>query len=450
MTLTFNLFAQWLQQPQLENDIVLHDVKIDSREVEPGDLFIAIAGPNFDGHQFIDQALSRGAVAIMVERAVNLSAPLLQVESSLKSLGELAHRWRKQINPTVVAVTGSCGKTTVKKFVTEILRYVHGDEAVCMAPRNYNSISGLPLAILQLRPHHRYAVWEMGMDRFGEIVETSALALPDIAAINLVAPVHLEYVGDLAGVARAKGEIFIGLKEQGCAILNSDLPFVEFWQSLLQPQQQTLTFAQHQAADVKVSNVSSDFNCCRFDLVIKGHHIAIELSVPGCHQAMNAACAAAIASALSVTPAAIATGLHRMKGVKRRFQPLMGKGGCTLIDDGYNASPASVRAAIDVLAQFSGRKVLLLGAMRELGDNERVYHREIGRYAREHGIDHLLTVGDIAEEAATAFGQGGGWFADHQDLVAAAQPLLTAETAVVVKGSLSMNMAVVVEALLPE
>ncbi|MEM9243483.1 MAG: UDP-N-acetylmuramoyl-tripeptide--D-alanyl-D-alanine ligase [Pseudomonadota bacterium] len=449
-TLYFSFVCQVLAQPAPELDFPIEGFKIDSRQVMPGDLFVASVGSQADGHDYIEQAIANGAVAAIVSKPVQASIPIIQVEDGLQALGQVATCWRQQLSQIkIAAVTGSCGKTTVKHMLTAIIRAAHGEESCYMSPGNYNSISGLPLSLLKINEDHRFAVLEMGMNHFGEIATITKYARPDVVAISCIASVHTEYVGDIAGVARAKGEILQGLTREGAAVLPAESPFLEQWQAELQSTQKQINFGVSDNTDVSVSAIMPEFNRCSFTLNYLDNSIDIKINFPGEHNAMNAACAAAMAFALDIDAKFIKQGLENMTNVARRLERLVGIHNCTVIDDGYNANPLAVKAAIDVLKQYQGKTILVLGAMRELGKQERQLHAEVGQYAKAQGIDYLFAIGDIAEEAVNAFEdkEKAYFFNDRQALLDQLKPLLDARTCVLFKGSLSMNMKAFVDAV---
>lgn len=468
----YNALAQLLPhtvaKPSLKQNISIKGIKIDSRHIEPGDLFVALTGSRQNGHDYIPQAIAQGAVAALVSQTVDAEGiAIIEVDDTIKALGYLSSQWRDQFDISVVGITGSCGKTSVKQMVAAILQ-VHCTQSLSqrsaqqsaspsiqppcssacyMSPGNYNSITGVPLSLLQLTEQYQYAVLELGMNRFGEIATTSAYAKPDVVAINSIAPVHTEYVGDLAGVAKAKSEILKGLSEHGTAVFDVNSPFLSQWRSQLLPRQKPLTFGESDAADVQLLAIDERFNNCDITLKINHKLLIIKLLVAGKYNAMNAACAAAITAALGVDQSSIEQALASFQSSQRRFQRLNGINHSTIIDDSYNANPVAVKASIDVLRHFDGKKMLLLGSMFELGQHERQYHAEIGHYAKAQGIDYLFAVGELAREAADAYGEGGKFFDDREQLIEYLKSILDSQCCLLVKGSNSMNMRQFVLAL---
>ena len=425
-------------------------VSTDTRTLQRGDLFVALQGPNFDGHHFLAQAEQAGAVAAIVSRfddAVPL--PQLRVDDTLVALGELAAWWRQQHGLPVAAITGSNGKTTVKELLASILRQHH---PVLVTRGNLNNAIGVPLTLLGLTPEHQYAVIEMGASGAGDIDYLTHMVRPDVALITNVAQAHLEGFGDIAGVARAKGEIFSGLSADGVAVLNADESRVGIWR-VMTGGHRIVSFALRNPADVTAVSVESNGSPgCTFELRTPIGNVMIKLALVGRHNVMNALAAAAAALALDIPLAEIQVGLETVRPVDGRLAAVSGVHGVRLINDTYNANPGSLRAALDVLAAGSGKKILVLGDMGELGNAAAALHEQVGRQARVCGIDRLYTVGEFAGLAAGTFGQGGYHFGSHKSLIEGLLADLAADTAVsrctvLVKGSRMMQMERVVEAL---
>ncbi len=429
-------------------------VTTDSRRVKSGDLFVALKGERFDGHDFVDQAFRAGAAAALVGRSGEVErAPgraLLRVDDSLVALGRIAAWWRRRFALPLIAITGSNGKTTVKEMVAAILRAATGRGSEVLATEgNLNNEIGLPLTLLRIRPGHCFAVCEMGMNHPGEIAHLTRLAGPTVAAINNAAAAHLEGVGrSVADVARAKGELFEGLTPDGTAVVNADDEFAPLWRSLA-GSRRTLEFGLAGHTPITGSH-RDDASGTVLDLDLCGQRVTTVLKVCGLHNVRNALCAAACAVAAGASADAVAEGLGAFTGVKGRLQRKTGVAGATVIDDSYNANPASVQAAIDVLRKFPGLRILVLGDMRELGTDGPRLHREIGEYARAAGIQALFATGDLAKEAVAAFGSGARHFADLDALAAALAPEASAGCVVLVKGSRSTRMERIVAALAGE
>ncbi len=430
-------------------DVEFTAVGTDSRALRRGELFVALKGERFDGHAFVAQAAVAGAVAALVERVdETVALPQIVVANTTRALGRLGNFWRRRFKVPLVALTGSSGKTTVKEMLAAILRAASGEDAVLATRGNLNNHIGVPLTLLELRREHRYAVIEMGMNHAGEISYLTRLAEPDVALIINAGTAHLEHLGSAEAIARAKGEIFEGLKSDGVAVFSAEDRFAPLWRALAGGKRQ-LEFGIETRAAVtatcKIRQLDSE-------IVLKtplGEAAAV-VPAPGLHNVRNALAASAAVSALAVPVATIATGLARFHGIRGRLQRKQSRSGATVIDDTYNANPDSVRAAIDVLAQQPGKKILVLGDMGELGGEAAALHAQVGDYARHAGIDRLLSLGEMSAHTVRAFGAEARQFARIEDLVVAITPLLTPDTTLLVKGSRFMRMERVVEAVTGE
>lgn len=433
-----------------EADVRFSGVSTDTRSIQPGDLFIALKGEHFDGAKFVVDALKAGAVAAVVNRGAgcgmqDTGAPILYVEDARLALGQLAAYWRKQFAIPLVAITGSNGKTTVKEMLAAILHTATGSPGDVLATHgNFNNDIGMPLTLLKLRASHRYAVIEMGMNHPGEIEYLSRIAHPNVALINNASGAHLAGLGSVEGVARAKGEIFAGLDTRGTAVINADDAHDMLWRTLA-GSHRVLDFALGHPAGVKGKWQAQDFGGVLTALTPAGE-LRVVLQVPGEHNARNALAAATAALALDIPLNIIVQGLAGFSGVAGRMQRKPAKGDAILIDDTYNANPASVHAALEVLAQMPGKRILVLGDMGELGDDAAQFHREIGIAARELGIERLLALGELSTHAVQAFGQGALHCADIETLQHQLITELDAQTMVLVKGSRFMRMERVVQA----
>ncbi|AOY02319.1 UDP-N-acetylmuramoyl-tripeptide--D-alanyl-D-alanine ligase [Jeongeupia sp. USM3] len=424
-------------------------VTTDSRDIREGDLFVALRGERFDGHDFADAALAQGAAAVLVETAG--AGNRIVVADTLKALGELASHWRDVIAPKLVAITGSNGKTSVKEMTASILAAHAGSEAVLATRGNLNNHIGVPLTLLSLRPQHRYAVVEMGMNHFGEIDYLTRMARPDVALVNNAGAAHLEALGSVEGVARAKGEIFAGLVAGGTAILNADDDYAPLWRELATGRSQT-GFGLGAAADVRATGVVAGALGSRFTLETPAGEAPVELGVPGMHNVRNALAATAAALALDVPLVICTAGLAAYQGVKGRLERKQAGSGALLIDDSYNANPDSMKAAIDVLVRIGAeqhkRTLLVLGDIGEVGADAPARHAEVGAYAKAAGVQALFTLGEQMREAATAF--GSRHFDTLAALLAELGPEAGPDAVVLVKGSRFMRMERVVDALVNE
>lgn len=428
-------------------DVSFSSVSIDTRRLRQGDLYIAIVGENFDAHEFIETAASRGAVAAIVERETDIELPKVLVGNTRIALGSLAREWRNRCGTPVVGVTGSNGKTTVKELIAAILGV---DGQVLYTQGNLNNDIGVPLTLLRLNEDMQYAVIEMGANHHGEIAYTSSLTGPDVAVITNAGSAHLEGFGSVTGVAKAKGELVENLGDGGIAVLNVDDRFFGFWKQLAGTNR-VIGFGLGSQADVRATDI--EMNCSlagfnnRFTMCYKGTETPINLRLAGQHNVCNAMAAAGAVLALGVSTEQIKEGLENAMPMRGRMQPVAGRCGSLLIDDTYNANPSSFDAAIDVVSQLNGELCVILGGFAELGDSSHELHEKVGRYARKCGVSHLLATGPDAVDAVNAFGDGAFFFSNQQDLIEASSAMLKRNVIVLVKGSRSQKMERVIEAL---
>ncbi len=438
------------------SDVAFSSVSQDSRSLASGALFVALRGERFDGHQFLARAAQQGAVAALVDEAAGLriedrgsrgGLPLLVVSDTRKALGLLGKYWRAKFQISLIALTGSSGKTTVKEMLALVLRdacAVEPPQSSVLATRgNLNNDIGVPLMLLELRPHHRYAVIEMGMNHAGEIAWLTSLARPDVALVINAGRAHLEGLGSKEAVARAKGEIFEGLTPDGVAVINADDRFAALWRELA-GQHRVVTFGVDAPADIAATYALSGV-ASQIVMTTPLGTAPSALQVPGLHNVRNALAAAAAASALEIDPQVIAAGLARFAGVKGRLQTKRALHGATLIDDTYNANPDSVCAAISVLAAAPGVRLMVLGDMGELGATAPELHAEIGTFARAAGIDQLFTLGELSQQAARTFGTGARHFPRIEELLAEIENRLAPDVTMLIKGSRFMHMERVVQ-----
>jgi UDP-N-acetylmuramoyl-tripeptide--D-alanyl-D-alanine ligase len=453
--MTLHDAARALQGPLIGEDALFTGVSTDSRSIARGDLFVALKGPSFDGHDFIEQVHDKGAVGALVaqDSGVKLQEaafPLILVPDTRAGLGRLAAHWRRRFNIPMVAVTGSNGKTTVKEMIALILRRAVGQgmqpddpDRVLATEGNLNNDIGVPLMLLRLRESHRYAVIEMGMNHSGEIAYLTRLTRPHAAVITNAGQAHVGEVGSLDAIARAKGEIFEGLDPDGIAIINADDPYAPLWRNLM-GNREVLDFGLTGNPRVTV-RYPHDFLHGELELVLPGGVEHMSLQVPGEHNIRNALAAAAATVAMGVGARAIASGLSAFPGVKGRMQQKRGLCGATLIDDSYNANPDSVRAALAVLAKAEGEKILVLGDMGELGESTKDFHERIGEEARIAGIDRLVTLGEFSAYTAQKFGEGALHFKKIEELITEIENLLRPGVTLLIKGSRFMQMERVVK-----
>ena len=419
-------------------------VSIDTRTLEKGQLFVAIKGENFDGHEFLQAAQQKGAVAAMVSETLNTDLPCLKVDDTLDSLQLLASNWRNQFELPLIAITGSNGKTTVKELVGSILSAAY--DRVLVTQGNLNNHIGVPLTLLRLNDSHQCAVVEMGMNHAGEIARLTALAKPDVALVNNAMLAHVEAFDSVLDVAAAKSEIFQGLPANGTAVLNADDPNYAFFKSQAACAR-CIDFGLNAKADVTASLSYRQEHVVIFMTTPVGN-IEVKLNLLGEHNAMNALAATACALALDVDLASIKKGLEKVVPVKGRLQPIKLSNNILVLNDTYNANPDSMKAGIDVLAQMPGsRKILVAGDMGELGAQSEQLHEQVGRYAAENQVDEFLSLGSLMKRGARAFGDNGFNTLRAKDLMARLNEELEKDCVVLVKGSRSMRMERVVEAL---
>lgn len=438
--------SAWLDLPAPATDTEIRGVVADSRRITPGDLFVALAGERVDGHDFLDQASEQGASAAVVARPVSSALPQLQVADPLAALGSIARRLAEGRRSRVLALTGSNGKTTVKTLLHAILLRVGA--AYCN-PGNHNNELGMPLALIAQPEDADFAVYEMGAGQPGDIEYLAEIARPEVALVNNIGPAHLERMGSLLGIAETKGAIYRALQPGGVAVINADDAFAPWFESEQVKQGvKVLRFALQANADFRAEQIELAEFSSRFQIRCPAGTAAVELPLPGRHNVSNALAAAAMAHAVGAPLSAIVEGLSASQPVAGRQQSFALPAGGQLIDDSYNANPASVGAAIERLAAYRGTRWLVLGDMRELGPDSRELHRSVGLQAKRAGLQRLWSVGEDMAEAVTAFGEGGRHFADQTSLIEALRPALSADAVVLVKGSRGSRMERVVDALL--
>lgn len=429
-------------------ELQIKGVSTDTRTLEPGDLFIALVGPNHDAHEHLFKALEKGAAAVIVSRLVDCPLPLILVDDTKIALGKLGAAVKQKVKPKTVGITGSSGKTTVKEMVASILS-VKGK--VLFTKGNYNNDIGVPLTLLRLEKKHEYAVIEMGANHLGEIAYTTNLVKPDVATIVNAAASHLEGFGSLFGVARAKSEIFKGLGTTGTAILNRDSQFYSFWEGKTSHLNR-LTFSPESGdGDYHAEDIAMGMDgCAEFELVCPTGKAAIRLSIPGTHNVGNALLAAASSICVGANLEEVQLGLFNMREVGGRLNVKQLTNQIRLLDDTYNANVASVNAAIDLLATFPGNRVLVLGDMAELGDKASYYHEQVGEYAKSKGITSIYSIGLLSHYASEVFNENGFHFDNKESLVSMLNENLFSEQrdiSILVKGSRSSKMELLAKAI---
>lgn len=436
--MSLNQAAGWLDCKPVQSDLTFTGITTDSRQVIPGMLFAALPGEVVDGHDYVQQAMDRGAVAALVSKSVSTSLTLLQVPDVLEALGTLAGCWRGECTAKVIGITGSNGKTTVKEMVASILRQ---EGSVLATQGNFNNELGLPLTIFRLSKSHDFAVLEMGASNPGDIAYLAGIARPDVGVITNIGPAHLKGFINMRGVARAKGELFAALSPEGTAVMNAAEPWVDLWRKInkagriyyFNGEGENCVQARQVADGVVVSTPVGDFS--------------LQLPLPGLHNLTNAMAATAVCLALDVPLDHIKTGLETVQPVPGRLSLKHASAGWTVIDDTYNANPASLYAALQVLASQNGEPWLVMGDMKELGADSRKMHAEVGDAARSLGVKRLFALGEASTAAVDAFGDGAVHYSSMNSLIEALRAELRPGVTCLVKGSRSMGMEHVVNAI---
>lgn len=424
----------------------IHGVSTNSRHASSGELFVAIKGDRFDAHDFVPEVAARGVAAVMVSREVpGLGVPQIIVADTRLGFGAVAKLWRARFDAPTIALTGSNGKTTVKEMLRAILSAHSGDETAVHATHgNLNNDVGVPQMMLMQRACHRYAIYELGMNHLKEIEYLTRLVAPDVALVINAGTAHIGELGSREAIAQAKGEIFVGLKPGGIAVINMHDRFGAYWRDVAAPHRQ-LTFGLADEDDVL-----GVFTAHGLRVKYVGQEVTIDLRVPGEHNRRNALAAAAGALALGVPLSTVAKGLTTFAGVPGRLREFAGHNSATILDDTYNANPDSAKAAIDVLAARKPPRILVMGDMGELGVNAPAMHRDVGAYARKAGIDALYALGEHSRGMAEEFGANASHFSDAAALTAALRARLNPGVQVLVKGSRFMKMERVVAELVPD
>jgi len=418
-------------------------VSTDTRTIRDGELFFALQGPNFDGRDYVRVAKEAGAAGAVVSKHVKDGLAQISVDDTKAALGRFGAAWRNAHDATVVGVTGSNGKTTLKELVAACL----SRKATTLATHgNLNNDIGMPLMLARIDESHRYVVLEMGANHAGEIAYLTGLARPDVVVITNAGAAHLEGFGSIQGVAHAKGEILQGEPRPRVAVLNADDKYFPYWASLVEDVR-CLSFGFKEAADVRADNIVAAPSHTTFTLHTESGSVDVSLPLVGIHNVRNACAAAAVALALQIGIDDIRAALQGVNPVGGRLQPVRGINDATLFDDSYNANPLSVIAAAEFLAGLKGESWLVLGDMKELGDDAEELHREVGEAARASGVNRLFAYGALAASAAEGFGEHASWFASLDALVEELCAGMTSDVNVLVKGSRSMRMERVVDAL---
>ena len=445
INVTLKQLADILRGELHGDDRLIADVTTDTRKLTPGCLFVALKGERFDAHDFAQTAKDGGAGALLVSRKLDIDLPQLVVADTRLAFGELAAWVRQQVPARVVALTGSSGKTSVKEMTAAILSQCGN---TLYTAGNLNNDIGVPMTLLRLTAEHQYAVIELGANHQGEIAWTVSLTRPEAALVNNLAAAHLEGFGSLAGVAKAKGEIFTGLPENGIAILNADNNDWANWQQVIGDRTVWRFSPNAAGSDFSAANVRITSQGTEFTLNTPKGSVDVLLPLPGRHNIANALAATALATAVGADLSAVKAGLAQLKAVPGRLFPIHLTDSQLLLDDSYNANVGSMTAAVQVLSEMPGYRVLVVGDMAELGAESEACHAQVGEAAKAAGIDCVLSVGKQSHAISTASGVGEH-FSDKTALIARLKSLIAEQQVVtiLVKGSRSAAMEEVVRAL---
>ena len=418
----------------------------DSRTIRRGDLFVALKGERFDGHAYLAEAATAGAVAVMVERAIGDSAlPQIVVEDTRRALGALAKHWRARFSPVLIAIAGSNGKTTTKEMLAAILREHAGEDGVLATAGNFNNDIGLPLTLLRLRATHRYCAIEIGMNHKGEIAALANITRPTIAVVTNAQREHLEFMGSVEEVAAENAAVYAALPADGVAAINADDAHAPLFRGVAAGRR-VVDFGLIAGAAVAGGYVTKELSS-EIRLKTPAGEAQATLAIPGLHNVRNALAAAACAHAAGIGSHAISAGLKAFRPYAGRLQVKRATSGATVIDDTYNANPDSVRAAIDVLAECAAPTVLVLGDMGETGKQGPAFHREVGAYARSRNISALLAIGEATRDSVAVFGTAGAHASSLDGLLVMVRAHAVSNATLLIKGSRFMRMERVVAAL---
>lgn len=439
MKFTLSEIAQVTKGQLRGDDRIVSGLSTDTRELRQGNLFVALVGERFDPHELIAAGQAKHAGALLVEHELDAVNPQIIVRSTHAALQSLAKAWREKFKIPVIGITGSNGKTSVKELTRQIL----GTQGDVLATRgNLNNHIGVPLTLLGLNENHRYAVIEMGANHAGEIASLAKLANPDVGVVHNIGPAHLEGFGSLEGVARAKAELYRYMNPQGIAVVNADEPYRPLWREDIGERTQ-ISFGIRQ--DAEVSGQKIDLDLTRINT--PAGEMYVKLQVPGEHAIYNALAATAVCMGLGIELVHIQVGIESTKPVPGRLVRLEGIHGACVLDDTYNANPASLSVALDVQAQEPGTHWLVLGDMGELGGERIALHKKAGIMAKKSGVTRLLGIGELAIHAVEAFGSGAEHFSDHPAVTEILRHELHEQVCVLVKGSRAMHLEKVVEGI---
>ncbi len=446
ITLMLSQLVDVLDAQLIGDDVAIDKVSTDTRTIESGSLFVALVGERFDAHAFADKAVEAGASALLVSKAIDANTPQLLVKDTKVALGLLGQFVHQVCQTPTVAITGSCGKTTVKEMVASIMAQ---KGQVLFTAGNFNNDIGVPLTLLRSTPEDDFAVIELGANHIGEIAYTTQLVKPDVALVNNVAAAHLEGFGSIDGVKQAKGEIYQGLKPGSVAVVNMDSNGGDYWQQVLADKQVKTFSVNSNQADFSAREIQlNEHGEASFVLVTQDNEFAVKLGIIGVHNVSNALAATALALELGATTEMIQLGLANLAKVKGRVETVALSENIKLIDDSYNASVPAMKAAADLLNGFKGVRWLILGNMAELGDESLALHRQVGEHAAPFNFEHVLTYG--ADAKAISDVCEGKHFDTHDSMIEFVKQQLTQHQepqTLLVKGANSAGMSKIVAAL---
>ena len=447
MKMMLSEIAKEINGEHIGCDVEIASISIDTRAIQPGELYVAIKGHQFDGNEFVDRAEQASAIAAILNKGFATTLPHIRVADTRLALAQLAGAWRDKATAKVVGITGSNGKTTVKEMVAVILGV---DGPVLYTKGNLNNDIGVPLTLLRLNEEHRYAVIEMGANHSGEIAYTSTYAKSDVVILNNAGAAHIEGFGSLDGIAKGKGEIIETLKPNGIAALNKDDKYFEYWLSVA-GNRKVLSFGLCEGADITARNIQTKIIdnafVTAFDLVTSSTVLKVHLNLAGPHNVLNALAATAAGIALGLSLEQIKAGLESVKPVTGRMQLLVGRLGNIIIDDTYNANADSLKVGLDVLVNCTGKHWVALGAFGELGSESEKIHEEIGKLMSSKGVVRLLAIGSDAKNTVRVFGKGATFFDSQDELIGALKEELKGDETILIKGSRTQRMENVAAAL---
>ena len=436
MDLSLSEIATITNGQLIGNDLTIAGVSTDTRTMGDDVLFVALIGELFDPHELIEKDLASKASAVLVQRQVNTSLSQIIVQDCYKALQEIASAWRQKFSFPIVGITGSNGKTSVKELIKQILATQGNVLATC---GNLNNHIGVPLTLCNLMPQHNYAVIEMGANHAGEIACLAKIAKPNIGVITNIGPAHLEGFGSIEGVARAKAELYANLDSSGIVVVNADDAYRDSWKEEIGDRMQ-ISFGMEKPADVNGKKIADDI----VEIVTPIGEFRVRPKVKGMHAVLNILAATAVALAIGVDIEDIKTGIENTQAVKGRLVRTTGLAGAIILDDTYNANPASLAAALDVQSQEPGEHWLVLGEMGELGDESEFMHSKAGEIAKQFGVKRLFACGEMTKHSVKAFGAGAQHFSSHAEIISVLQEELTSNICVLVKGSRLMQLEKIV------